>query len=143
MRLTALLFSLALASGWSARGQSPPPPPPKDAGAPSSSLDWDRDFDLILESRQGTARENPKVAARTEEIQKELDTLRKEEADLEARLKLFSGKVADEQTLMEMVRMEVNSRERARVILEEKLSDARARIQDLEDELKRSRRGMK
>ena len=138
----AVLFAASLALCWRAQAQNPPQPPQN--GTPGiPAMNWDRDFDLIIESRQGTERENPKTVVKTEAIQKELETLRKEEVDLEARLKIFSGNVTGEEAMAEMMRLEVNSPDRARAILEEKLAEASTRIQDLEDDLKRLKRGRK
>jgi hypothetical protein len=133
-----LLIALGCAAGSGTEAQAPGPkeePPP--AGV---ALDWDRDFDLILESRQGAEREVRRRNARLEAIQKEMEGARAEEADLVARLKILADEGAGESALEEMLRLDAPSPDRARAILNARLEGVRERISDLEDDMKRAER---
>ena len=136
----ALLLAVALTLGPGVCGQNPPPKSPEGAETASPALDWDRDFDLILESRQGNEREKSAKNAKVDAIQRELEKLRKEEEDLRARREVFSGNVTGEEAFAEMLRLEAGSPERARALLDAQLTDVRARIADIEVALKRAKK---
>jgi hypothetical protein len=136
----ALLLAAILVAGPGLCGQNPPPKPPDGAESASPALDWDRDFDLILESRQGNERQSSAKSAKLETLQRDLEKLRKEEADLKARREIFSGNVTGDEAFEEMIRLEAGSPERARALLDIQLADVRARIGDLEMALKRAKR---
>jgi chromosome segregation ATPase len=103
-------------------------------------LDWDRDFDLILESRQGNDRQNSAIKSKVETLQRDLEKLRKEEEDLKARRQVFSSNVTGEDAFVEMLRLEAGSPERARAMLDAKLIEVRSRIADIEAALRRAKR---
>lgn len=141
MRLSASVLLVALGCAVGSGPEAQEPRPREEESAPASvALDWDRDFDLILESRQGGDREVTRRNARLEAIQKEMDDLRAAEADLLARLKVLSEEGAGDAALEEMLRLDVPSPDRARSILNARLEEVRERIEDLEDDLKRARR---
>jgi hypothetical protein len=118
-----------------------PPPPPKEAAPAQAALDWDRDFDLILESRQGKGREYSVRNSKLEALRSRKKQLEDEEADLRARLEIVASNVTGEEAFNEMVRLEVNTPDRARAILESKLAEIRNRIQDVDEEIRRALRG--
>jgi hypothetical protein len=135
-----LLLAATLTLGPGMCGQNPPPKPPEGAESASPALDWDRDFDLILESRQGNDRENAAKSAKVEALQHDLEKLRKEEEELTGRIKIFSGNVTGEEAFSEMLRLEAGTPERARSILETQLAEVRSRITDLERALIRAKK---
>lgn len=138
---SALLLAFSLSLGYGTKAQTPPPAGTQEAESASPALDWDRDFDLILESRQGNDRQNAAKKAKVDTLESELARLRGEEKDLAARREIFTGNVAGEEALHEMARLEVGSPDRARDLLDSKLAEVRARITDMEVELKRARKG--
>ena len=136
LRLAAAILAGFLA--WGLRPAAEAPEPPREpAPAAGSALDWDRDFDLILESRRGKEGEAVRRDPRAEALQKEIETLRAAEADLAHRLRVLSEDGVGEAALQEMLRLDVPSPDRARAILEARLQETRSRISDLEDDLRR------
>lgn len=139
LRAAALLVAFTCAVGSVPAAQEPRPQE-KESALASPALDWDRDFDLILESRQGGERENTRRNVRLDAIQKDLDELRAVETDLLARLKVLSEEGAGEAALEEMLRLDAPSPDRAQAILNARLEQVRARIADLEDDMRRAKR---
>jgi len=98
---------------------------------------WDRDFDLILEYKQGEERRNQVREREVRRLEEEIRALREERDTLRSRRRSIEETYSTETLLEELMELEVESASEARKVLDEKIHREDLRIQDLERELDR------
>ncbi len=117
--------------------QDQPPAADKAGPADLEALAWDRDFDLILELRNVPSGAQLLRDARRQELEKERAELRARVKELQARLDALQGTYTSETLLNEMLRQGVSDMQSATKNLKDQIRKDQARIDDLNQSLKR------
>ena len=124
--------------------QEKAPAKPAASEKPSDPvLDWDRDFDLILEERQGSEREAAFRGAKVADLEKEVKRLKEQEAGIREHRKIFEHTVMDEVTYGELAKLGVGNCSEAIKLLDGQLSEIGRKVDDLEDKIRRMKRSQK
>ncbi|MGA9751930.1 MAG: hypothetical protein WBS54_09090 [Acidobacteriota bacterium] len=128
-------------------GQEPPAkqPAPAPAGEGSqerlsTALEWDRDFDLLLEVENQPTRAQILIASRIEGLEKQEESLSKQLADLKARSAALEGTYTTEALLKEMLRQGVSDLQSVQRNLKNDTDRTQARLFEVQAELARLRR---
>ncbi|MGC8723125.1 MAG: hypothetical protein ACP5VF_04570 [Acidobacteriota bacterium] len=128
--------------------QEPPakrlaPPPAKGGGQErlSTALEWDRDFDLLLEVENQPTRAQLLLASRIEDLEKQEEHLSQQLADLRARSAALEGTYTTEALLREMLRQGVSDLQSVQRNLKNDTDRTQARLLEVQSELARLRRG--
>ncbi len=143
-RMAALLLSIL----WlPLPGQEPPakrpaPAPAKEGSQErlSTALEWDRDFDLLLEVENQPTRAQILIASRIEGLEKQEESLSKQLADLKARSASLEGTYTTEALLKEMLREGVSDLQSVQRNLKDDTDRTQARLFEVQAELARLRR---
>ena len=122
--------------------QQPAPAPAKEGSQErlSTALDWDRDFDLLLEVENQPTRAQLLLASRIEGLEKQEESLSKQLADLKARSAALEGTYTTEALLKEMLRQGVSDLQSVQRNLKNDTDRTQARLFEVQAELARLRR---
>ncbi len=120
-----------------------PAPAPAETGSQeglSTALEWDRDFDLLLEAENQPTRAQILIASRIEGLEKQEESLSKQLADLKARSAALEGTYTTEALLKEMLRQGVSDLQSVQRNLKNDTDRTQARLFEVQAELARLRR---
>ena len=123
-----------------AKGPAPAPAGKGSQERLSTALEWDRDFDLLLEVENQPTRAQLLLASRIEGLEKQEESLSQQLADLKARTAALEGTYTTEALLKEMLRQGVSDLQSVQRNLKNDTDRTQARLLEVQAELARLRR---